>query len=408
MTIQKQKYENFTVLNCDWQKEEDLIFVLIPLKEEFNDLFENGIKSVVEDLGLRCEKADTIIHTDVNLNKICENIIGSKCLIADLTGGNPNVFYEAGLAHALDKKVILIAQNRSDVPFDLKVTRSIEYKDAINLKSQLRNTLISLLDLPKIPEISEIEEKITKNSVEIYIASSDIFAHGWGKQINDPNAREGIAWTIDEFPDSIRHIIWGPYRALPERGEYIAYFKLKIDDNLSENDVCEIDVWSNSTPSIGEKCRKRIKGKDFDQPDEYKFFEIEFKYTDELDMEYRLTLLRKSRITIDYIGVLKKKLSVERVDVLDLEKYLENNLRKLIGVLDVTDLKEVPAVILDTRNYAKRIYEKEKEGEIVDKDKWVLLRDGLKEAKKMQAYGTIKENKIFLNEFYSRLKEYLG
>lgn len=92
MTIQKQKYENFTVLNGDWQKEEDLIFVLIPLKEEFNDLFENGIKSVVEDLKLRCEKADTIIHTDVNLNKICENIIKSKCLIADLTSRNSNVF----------------------------------------------------------------------------------------------------------------------------------------------------------------------------------------------------------------------------------------------------------------------------------------------------------------------------
>ena len=220
MAIQKQKYENFTVLNCDWKKEEDLVFVLIPLREEFNDLFENGIKSVVEDLGLCCEKADTIIHTDVNLNRICENIIRSKCLIADLTGGNPNVFYEVGLAHALDKKVILIAQNRNDVPFDLRGTRNIEYKDAINLKSQLRNMLISLLDLPRIPEISEIEEKITKNSVEIYIASSDIFAHGWGKQINDPNAREGIAWTIDEIPDSMRRIIWGPYRALPERGEY--------------------------------------------------------------------------------------------------------------------------------------------------------------------------------------------
>jgi len=406
MTIQKQKYENFTVLNCDWQKEEDLIFVLIPLREEFNDLFENGIKSVAEDLKLCCEKADTITHTDVNLNNICENIIKSKCLIADLTGGNPNVFYEVGLAHALDKKVILIAQNRSDVPFDLKGTRNIEYKDAINLKSQLRNTLISLLDLPKIPEISEVEEEITKNSVEIYIASSDIFAHGWGKQINDQNAREGIAWTIDEFPDGVRRIIWGPYRALPERGEYIAYFKLKIDDNSSENDVCEIDVWSNSTPTIWNE--KRMKGKDFDQSNKYKFFEIEFKYTDELDMEYRLVLLRKSRITIDYIAVLKKKLSVERVDALGLEEYLKINLRKLIGVLDVTDLKGVPALILDTRNYAKRIYEKEKKGEIVDKDKWVLLRDSLKEAKKMQAYGTIEKNKNFLNEFYSRLKEYLG
>ena len=42
-------------------------------------------------------------------------------------GTSSNVFYELGLAHALKKPVILITQSISDVPFDLKSYRLLEY-----------------------------------------------------------------------------------------------------------------------------------------------------------------------------------------------------------------------------------------------------------------------------------------
>jgi len=45
--------------------------------------------------------------------------------------------------------------------------------------------------------------------------------------------------------------------------------------------------------------------------------------------------------------------------------------------------------------------------EIVNKKDWVSLKNKLKDAKKMQAYGTIRNNKDFLNEFYSKLEKYL-
>lgn len=153
-------------------------------------------------------------------------------------------------------------------------------------------------------KIIEREDKILQNSIEIYYATSD-FLHFAGNEIEDLNARKGKAWTIAETPDQIKFLIYGPYKALPDRGQYIAYFKLKIDNNQRENYVCEIDVCSMSTPSVHTK--KRIKGVDFDQPNNYKFFEIEFEYTDELDMEYRLLLLKKSKITIDYVAVVNKE-----------------------------------------------------------------------------------------------------
>lgn len=90
----------------------------------------------------------------------------------------------------------------------------------------------------------------------------------------------------------------------------------------------------------------------------------------------------------------------------DFERYLEKKLSELISVLDVTDLDgRVPAVklILNTRECAIKI----RKEEIVDKRDWVLLKNDLKEAKKMHGYSTISDNKNFLNEFYGRLEEYL-
>ena len=40
---------------------------------------------------------------------------------------NANVFYELGVAHALGKEVILIAQHESDIPFDVVHYRYIVY-----------------------------------------------------------------------------------------------------------------------------------------------------------------------------------------------------------------------------------------------------------------------------------------
>lgn len=48
-----------------------------------------------------------------------------------MTGRNPNVFYEVGYAHALDKRVILLTQKVDDIPFDLKNHQHIVYENSI-------------------------------------------------------------------------------------------------------------------------------------------------------------------------------------------------------------------------------------------------------------------------------------
>ena len=50
-----------------------------------------------------------------------------KLILADLSGKNPNVFYELGLAHALAKPAILVVESMGDVPFDLRALRVLQY-----------------------------------------------------------------------------------------------------------------------------------------------------------------------------------------------------------------------------------------------------------------------------------------
>lgn len=105
----------------------NLCFVLMPFLKEMDPIYLDHIKSSVESEGINCQRADEILGTNIITFDIWEKINRARFIIADLTGKNPNVFYEIGLAHALGKEVILITQTMDDVLFDLKSIRCIVY-----------------------------------------------------------------------------------------------------------------------------------------------------------------------------------------------------------------------------------------------------------------------------------------
>jgi len=89
------------------------VFVIMPFAEAFDDVYELGIKASVETLGWDCQRADEVIHNRDIMCKVCQGIRQARFVIADLTGQNANVFYELGMAHALEKDVILLAQEEA-------------------------------------------------------------------------------------------------------------------------------------------------------------------------------------------------------------------------------------------------------------------------------------------------------
>jgi len=124
-----------------------LVFVLMPFDPVFTDVWHLGIKSTVEKLGLTCKRANEFLHSRDIMEEIRENIRRSRLIIADMTTSNPNVFYELGYAHALQKEVLLITRDRSSVPFDLRGVNNIGYTHANDLVALLPTYIKSALDV---------------------------------------------------------------------------------------------------------------------------------------------------------------------------------------------------------------------------------------------------------------------
>ncbi len=161
------------------------IFVLMPFKYEFRPVYENHITKVANSLNLNVMRADNIFSVQSIISDIWAAICSSKIIVADCTDKNPNVYYEIGLAHSVGKKVILITQNESDVPFDLKHLRYIKYdltKNGMeifkeNLKKVISNTLTDLYNVSE--SISEPEFQHSRLAKVAIVR--DLDGKGWTK-----------------------------------------------------------------------------------------------------------------------------------------------------------------------------------------------------------------------------------
>ncbi len=161
------------LLNCSPQvfveyckrKKPTFIFMLMPFKDPFNQIFENYIRTPLEQSGDVVKKADDFFKPNHILNDILESISKADIIIADLTGKNANVFYELGRAHQQGKYAILICQDLQEVPFDLRQIRVIIYQDSQSSCNELTANLFKYINEYK----KETLENLIKELLELDI-----------------------------------------------------------------------------------------------------------------------------------------------------------------------------------------------------------------------------------------------
>ncbi len=106
-------------------------FVLMPFDREFSDIYRFGIKQTAENCGVVAERVDEQHFSETILERVYRQIENSDFIIAEMTGKNPNVFYEVGYAHAKGKLCALVTQSATDIPFDLKHHPHVVYDGSI-------------------------------------------------------------------------------------------------------------------------------------------------------------------------------------------------------------------------------------------------------------------------------------
>jgi hypothetical protein len=148
-------------------------FVLMPFDAKFQDIYKFGIQAVAAEKGVLAERVDEQTYSETILERIYRQIENADFVVADMTGRNPNVFYEVGYAHAKDKLVTLLTQSADDIPFDLRHHRHIVYDGSIQT---LRQKLAVEIEWLK----GELEKRsATAFTIELRRVSADLKKDDW-------------------------------------------------------------------------------------------------------------------------------------------------------------------------------------------------------------------------------------
>jgi hypothetical protein len=135
---------------------------MMPFADPVGGYYKAIYEPAIQKAGFKPVRADDdMFSTGKIIEQVWSGIHSAKVLVAELTGRNPNVFYELGLAHALQKPVVLVSSNEGDVPFDVQHIRVIYYnvydpfwgeklisKIAENVLSAIRNPGEAILRRP--------------------------------------------------------------------------------------------------------------------------------------------------------------------------------------------------------------------------------------------------------------------
>jgi hypothetical protein len=116
-------------------------FVIAPIGAQGTDVRTRSdqilkylIEPAAQECGYDAIRADRISEPGLITSQVIQHIVEDPLVIADLTGHNPNVFYELALRHALKKAVVQIIHATEPIPFDVAASRTIQV-DHHNLDS---------------------------------------------------------------------------------------------------------------------------------------------------------------------------------------------------------------------------------------------------------------------------------
>jgi hypothetical protein len=117
-------------------------FIVMPFREVWSSDVHRILAQACEAARVRSVRGDDLFTPTDILEDIWQSINAADFVIADITGRNPNVLYELGIAHTLAKPVLILSMQAADIPIDLATRRVILYgQNADAWREELARTI---------------------------------------------------------------------------------------------------------------------------------------------------------------------------------------------------------------------------------------------------------------------------
>lgn len=140
-------------INYEKNQDKKSCFVITPIgavgtmiRRKIDGLLDEVIEPILNELGYEAIVSHRINESGTMTAAIIQNVYNCDLVIANLTGNNPNVMYEVALRHASAKPIIHIAENVSELPFDINDQRTIEYTDDMSGAQELKGKLRVMIE----------------------------------------------------------------------------------------------------------------------------------------------------------------------------------------------------------------------------------------------------------------------
>lgn len=126
-------------------------FVVTPIGNEGSEIrkradqvFKYIISPVCEEMEFEPIRVDMVNQADSITQTILDYLNSAELVIADMSGHNPNAFYEMGYRAAIGKPMIHLKNKSEKIPFDVAGIRAFDY------------------DLSDLDSVAAIKERLTK------------------------------------------------------------------------------------------------------------------------------------------------------------------------------------------------------------------------------------------------------
>lgn len=184
-----------------------------------DSVYRHIIKPAVEEAGMRCLRADEIVHSGAIDRPVFDQLLSADVVIADLSTYNANALYELGIRHALRPgSTIVMAEREFRLPFDLPhvsilsyehLGRDLGFEEVARVRSQLTARLLAVA-----------ESREADSPVYVFLRDLEPPSRTPPPEGAESPAADSDAASLSELLDDARRN--GDWRAMEEYAERLA------------------------------------------------------------------------------------------------------------------------------------------------------------------------------------------
>jgi len=158
-------------------------------------ILERGIKQG----GFKAQPVWESIDTDIIQSRIIRNIYQNPMLICDISGLNPNVMFELGMRLIFRKPVIIVADDRTKLPFDTNVIEHLIYPSDLHFR-KIEKFIDEISN-----KLSSLEKSCRENKYKPYLDSFGAFTVVEPEQ-NNIKFDDFVVTRLEQISSSVQNL----------------------------------------------------------------------------------------------------------------------------------------------------------------------------------------------------------